>query len=101
MSKFSDILTLRRAVVERNDEGVAKKVMEDTDVFFNRYRVSLSNRIAGASEGLFSVASGQVRSADYDGQELAVLDGVEHTVEDANNQGEFTVLTLKRRLGNG
>ena len=47
------------------------------------------------------MATGQVRSADYRGEQYAVLGGAEMTVQDASDQGEYTVLTLAERLPNG
>lgn len=102
MAKFSDTIILRDAVSVRNEEGVVTtQNVDSAPIFFNRYRVSLASRMAGASEGLRRIAEGQIRTIEYGGQEHAVLDGIEYTIEDANNQGEFTVLTLSRRLANG
>lgn len=100
MSRHSDILTLRRAIVEIGANGVPGQETEDADVFFNRWSVSMANRLAASREGLFGVVQGQVRTVDYDGQQLAVLAGTEYLVSEADNQGEFTVLTLSRRASN-
>lgn len=102
MSKFSDVLILRDASSVRNDEGVVTVVHTDSEpIFFNRYSVSLQSRMAGAAEGMRWMVEGQVRTIEYAGQELAVIDGVEYSIDDANNQGEFTVLTMSKRLANG
>lgn len=102
MARYSDVIILRDVEHVVNDEGVAVVVNADSDpLFFNRYRTGLAARMAGASEGLRRIVEGQIRTVDYGGQERAVLDGTEYSIEDASNQGEFTVLTLARRLGNG
>lgn len=101
MAKFSDTIILRDVVSERNEEGVVVPQTKDSaPIFFNRYRVGTSPRMIGAYEGFRRMAEGQVRTIDYGDQEFAVLDGVEFTIEDANNQGEFTMLTMSRRLTN-
>lgn len=101
MAKFSDIIILHDMAPVRNEEGVVvnQRVNERT-VFFNRHRVSMAARMAGSSEGIKHIASGQIRTIDYQGEEYAVLDGIEYSV-DANNQGELTTLTLERKLANG
>lgn len=101
MARFSDVLTLRRATCEVGADGSPSATYEDADVFFNRYRLSLSAMLAGGADGLRRAAAGQVRSCDYAGQQLAVLDGEEYTVTAVNDQGEFTVLTLEGRLADG
>ncbi len=99
--KFSEVVTLRKASREKRPDGTFETSTEDRDVFFNRYRTGLEARLAGASEGLRRMATGQVRSADYRGEQYAVLGGAEMTVQDASDQGEYTVLTLAERLPNG
>lgn len=101
MARFSDVITLRKAVCTVRADGTPEVSNEDTDVFFNRYRLSLTSILAGGADGFRMAAAGQVRSCDYGGQQLAVLDGEEYTVNSANNQGEFTVLSLERRLSDG
>ncbi len=73
----------------------------ETRVFANRYSVGLSTWAAGAAHGLHPDAVLSVRSCDYAGQGRCDVDGKEFTVESASDSGEFTRLTLKRRLSNG
>lgn len=101
MARFSETIVLRRLEHSQNAEGVMTETTEDTEAFFNRYTVGLDARLAGRSSGLKGLATGQVRSCDYAGQQYAVLNGKEYTVEDASDSGEFTVLTLAERLPNG
>lgn len=102
MAKFSDIITLIDLGPVRDENGIVRnEVVSETQVFFNRHSVSMNARMAGSSEAIRRIASGEVRTIDYAGQEHAVLDGMEYSVADANNRGELTVLTLERRLANG
>lgn len=101
MARFSDVLTLRDATCEMGGDGRPSVSREDADVFFNRYRLGLASMLMGGSDGMRRTVAGQVRSCDYGGQALAVFDGDEYTVSNANDQGEFTVLVLERRLSNG
>ncbi len=101
MARFSETLTLRSKSLSQDAAGAVIPVFEDCEVFFNRYRVSLSNRTAASSDGLRGMVVGQIRSADYGGQVSAVYAGEEYTVEDASDSGEFTVLTLAKRLSDG
>lgn len=102
MAKFSDVITLHDMEPVGNEEGVVVNAsVNERTIFFNRHRVSMAARMAGSSEGIKRIASGQVRTVDYRGEEHAVLDGIEYTVADANNQGELTTLTLERKLANG
>ena len=101
MARFSETITLRKASTEVSGTGAVKTAWEDTEVFFNRYSLSLSNRLAGAADGLKGMVTGQIRTADYDGQQAALLGGKEYTVTDANDSGDFTAITLSERLSNG
>lgn len=99
--KFSEVLTLRRVEREKRPDGTFSSEDVDREVFFNRYRVGLESRLAGAREGLYGVVEGQVRSSEYLGEQMALLDGREYTVAGVSDQGEYTVLTLSERLSNG
>lgn len=101
MSGFSDVITLCRQTIGQDGKGAVVPQIEKSDVFFNRFSIGLAERVAGASSGLKGLATGQVRSVDYDGQPTAILGGKEYTVEDAQDNGEFTTLTLSRRLIDG
>lgn len=101
MARFSEVITLRATTNEVSDIGAVVESNVDTDAFFNRYSLSLANRLAGAADGLKGMVSGQVRTADYDGQQIAIVDGREYTVTDANESGDYTTITLSERLSNG
>ena len=100
MSRFADIATLRKLSHSVNENGTVVSTHEDTEVFCNRYSVSLENRIAGASEGLRGVVEIKMRTCDYDGQEEVLFDGIVYTVRDAYNEGDYTRIYMVRRVGN-
>ena len=98
MARFSERITLRELSHEVDDAGCVRSNAEDTTVFFNRFSTSLQNRLAGAADGLKGIVEGQVRSCDYEGQQVALIGGRRYTVADAADTGEFTRLTLAERL---
>lgn len=73
----------------------------ETKVFANRLTLGTSTWLAAASAGLHADASIQVKTAEYTGQDAVILDGLEYTIEKSQNAGEYTTLTLARRLRNG
>lgn len=85
-------------VFETDEEGAIVETPTDTEVFFNRYSISLQNRLAGAADGLKGLVSGQVRACDYEGQQTALIGKQEYTITDTQNTGDFVVLTLSERL---
>lgn len=100
MTRYADVITLRSITHAVNDEGAVVETYEDTDVFANRYYIGLSDRIAGASEGLKGLCEFQVRSIDYAGQGYAVWNDTEYTVNSVSDRGDFTLLTMSVRLRN-
>lgn len=98
MARFSETITLRREEFSQDDSGFVTSSNEDSEVFFNRFSLGAEARLAGASGGLKGVVEGQVRTCDYGGQQTAVVGGSEYTVENVSDQGELTVLTMRRRL---
>ena len=83
-----------------NAEGATVESESIRKVFANPMRVGLDKWSAARSIGLHADASVEVRSAEYSGQERCRIDGVEYEVERAADRGEWTTLTLKRRLSN-
>lgn len=73
---------------------------EATEVFCNRYSVGGSTWASVVDAGLRADAEVQVRSADYAGQDEVRYRGVEYDVTRVQDSGEFTRLTLGRRLSN-
>lgn len=100
MTRYADTLVLVSKEPVQDSEGGFSWRDSSEEVFFNRMRLSLDQRMAGKAEGLYGMVRGQVRSCDYSGQQAAVVGGEEYDVADAEDRGEFTVLTLSRRLSN-
>lgn len=101
MTRWNAVADLYDTRVEVDGRGTpARERVLESRVFANRYDIGLSALAAGQSEGLAPDAVLQVRSAEYRGQTRCLLDGREYTVEKAVDSGEFTKLTLKRRLQN-
>lgn len=69
-------------------------------VFANIYSIGASAWLAARAAGLHPEAEIEIRSIDYDGQNVAVMNGTEYTVEQAPGGGEFTRLVLTHRLSN-
>ena len=101
MARFSETAVLRNVTTSIGDDGRGVESVEDSEVFFNRFSLSLQSRLAGGSDGLLGVVEGRVRSVDYSGQQVVVLGGKEYTVADASDSGEFTRMTLTERLSDG
>lgn len=98
--RFNSVCTLV-ALTESNDaEGNAIYEREETEVFCNEYSVSASAFMAAQAAGLHADAEIQLRTDEYDGQETAILDGQEYSIERVENTGDFTRLTLAERLTN-
>lgn len=102
MSRYALIATLQKVEQVTDDRGNASyEVTEERKVQANRYNIGLSTWAAARSNGLHADAEVSMRSCEYKGEERITVEGVEYEVETAQCSGEFTSLTLKRRLSNG
>lgn len=70
-------------------------------VFCNPYTVGASAWAASIDLGLRADAEVEVRTVDYDGENTAVYDGTEYTVERIEVKGDITRLQLGRMASNG
>lgn len=98
--RFNSECTLVTLTQTKDEEGNAVYEQQETEVFCNEYSVSTSSFMAAQSAGLHADAEVEIRSCDYEGQEIAVLDGTEYNVERVERTGDFTRLTLAERLTN-
>lgn len=98
MSRYGDIATLEAVAVSIGEEGEAIETVTSQQVFVNPYRVGASMWLAAMSAGLHADAQIELRTCDYDGQQRIVMRGVRYDIERVNDMGEFTRLTLSRRL---
>lgn len=101
MSRFSSVITLIKLIPQQNEEGSFTTLQEEREVFANPFNVGLNTWAAAQSFGLKPDAVYQVRSVDYQGEESAIVDGIEYSIERAMADGDFTKLTMKKRLDNG
>ena len=98
--RFDSVATLFKEVTETDERGNMRVVKgESSEVFVNRYTIGLSSYMAAQEAGLHADAEVQLRSVDYGGEDIAILDGTEYTVERVSDSGDFTTLTLAKRLG--
>ena len=92
---------LYSAVTAKDAEGNHSEARSnEATVCANSRHMGLEAWAAARSQGLHADASIQVRSMEYSGQNRCVVDGVEYEVERSYDTGEYTTLTLKRRLHN-
>lgn len=100
--RWDKVAELYKASTSRDTEGNHFEYKANhVVVFANARNMGLEAWAAARNLGLHADASIQVRSFEYDGQNRCVVDGVEYEIERAYDTGEYTTLTLKRRLRNG
>lgn len=101
MTGWNKTAKLQKVVTAKNKEGVpSESVADDKTVFANQMHMGMEAWSAARSEGLHADSSIQVRSPEYGGHNRCIVDGVEYEIERAYDTGEYTTLTLKRRLRN-
>lgn len=91
-----------------DDNGDPVFTPVDTMVFCNERTVGLNNWAAARSAGLKDDAEIEIRTQDYSGQQRVTYgidrmtgEPVKYDVERVSVRGEFTYLTLARRLKDG
>lgn len=100
--RYDSVATLFKEVVETDERGNMKPVKgEPHEVFVNPFAIGLSAYMAAQEAGLHADAEIQLRAVDYNGEDIAIMDGVEYTIERVQDTGDFTQLTLAKRLSNG
>ena len=100
MTRSTKVVELLSVGLSQDENGVFGSTETAQKAWANPMTVGASSWAAARAAGLRADAQVQVRSCDYAGQEELRMDGVEYTVERASDTGEYTVLTLKRRLSN-
>lgn len=100
MTRFACPLTLVDVTVAVNADGSTSEQRAERRVFANRRNLGASAYMAARAAGLHADAEVQLRSCEYSGQELVLMPDGEYTVEASRDSGEFTLLTLARRLPN-
>lgn len=84
-----------------SEDGSAHEESKSVAVFVNVRNIGTSAWLAARSAGLHADAEIELRTCDYSGQQCVVIGKTEYDVERASEKGEFTTLTLSRRLRNG
>ena len=100
MTRFNEAVELISVKVTVNEDGTQSFATESSVAFANKYTLGLTSWAAAVSMGLHADAQVSLRTCDYAGQQKLKLEGVEYDIEKAQSKGEFTTLTLKRRLDN-
>lgn len=100
MSKFSETVILLEVGYTYDDEGVSHEEVQETEVFFNPYRVGFSQQLEAKTEGLGRIVRGEVRSVEYSGQSQAKYKGKEYDIIGSSDTGELTTLSMAEHLRN-
>lgn len=99
--RWNKVANLYTVTTEKDAAGNHKEVVSDAvTVFANPRHIGTEAWVAARSIGLHADSSIEVRSWEYSGQNRCEVDGVEYEVERSYDTGEYTNLTLKRRLSN-
>lgn len=100
MTRYATPVTLISSIPSQGDDGSVRIEREESVIFANPYSVGSNAWMAARSAGLHADAEIQVRTFDYSGQQIVEIEGVEYDVERVATSGDFTRLTLKKRLSN-
>ena len=100
MTRFNGVANLISEDVEYLEDGSTSIARTEKTVFINFYNRSAYAVTQARAQGLRADLEIQLRSCDYDHQQDVSIDGTEYKVEQVTDTGEFTRLTLRRRLAN-
>lgn len=100
MSRYRETATLSSFEVVQNGDGTRDEIETKRDVFANELTIGFAAWNAARSNGLHADASIQLRTCDYQGEQSVTMRGIPYEVERVQSSGEFTTLTLKRRIAN-
>lgn len=98
--RFNAECTLVELTQTQDQEGNAAYERVETEAFCNEYSVSATSYMAAKTAGLHADAEIELRSIDYSGQQIVVVDEIEYNIERVENTGDFTRLVLARRATN-
>lgn len=98
--RFNAQATLIKVETALNEIGVSVETETKRDVMVNVFNHSGDASLAARAQGLRLEAVIQLRSCDYDGEQRCVFRDNEYEIESPIDTGEFTRLTLVRRLPN-
>ena len=95
--RWNETCVLVAKTYEQDSEGVPQPTSSKTEIFCNPYKVGASTWSSMYEIGISVDAQIQVRTCDYDGQLDCFYRGEWHSVEYVQEQGDFTVLTLRHQ----
>lgn len=98
MSRWASVVEFESTSMEQRADGTWAETSTRRSVFANRRTIGATAFLAARSAGLHADASVEVRSADYHGEQSCMMGGVPYEVESVSDSGEFSVLTLARRV---
>ena len=102
--RFNDVITLVTTTATQDEAGVFHDTEVKRDVFANPYTIGANAYMAAQSAGLHADAEFQIRSAEYNGEQVVRRgegeNEIEYTVETVINEGEYTRIILAKRLRN-
>lgn len=100
--RWADVVTLVSHPGMEQDETGAWHEGEPTEraVFCNRRTLGAQRRSEAVDVGMRAEAEVEVRTCDYHGETEAVFLGVRYDAEPSQS-GDFTYLTLGRRVADG
>lgn len=98
--RFNGDATLIKVEITRDENGVSHEVETTRDVMVNVFSHSGDAVLAARAQGLRLEAVIQLRSCDYDNEQRCIFRGNTYEIESPIDSGEFTRLTLVRRLNN-
>ena len=101
MTLYNDVATLESVSIAYDGAGNPTETVTSRDVFVNRYSIGSSTWLAARSAGLHADVELSLRSCDYQGEQRLSMGGITYEVERVSDRGEFTRLTLARRLNDG
>lgn len=95
--RYIDLIKLEGGCTE---EGApTENEVSRTQTFANANHIGFEKWVAAKSIGLHADAAIEIRSIDYNGENACEIDGQMYDIERVYDRGEWTNLTLKRRLG--
>lgn len=101
MSLYNDTVTLVGSGESYQDDMGAWHYGEpvQSEVFCNRFSLSLAQNAAALDMGLRDTIQLQVRTIDYAGQDKAIYDGTEYEVSYVSVHGDKTTITIGHKIG--
>lgn len=101
MSLYNDVITLVSPAGSHQDAAGRWHYGEPqkTEVFCNRFSLSLAQNAAALDMGLRDTIQFQVRTVDYSGQDRAIYEGTEYEVSYVSVHGDKTTITVGHKIG--